>query len=127
VAVSSPREDDLFYAHNDFREAFQSHYVLPDVADQLSSKSVLNVIQSASDEFSMGEKSLEESCESLRRRLDECTKKLDESSSSIQTSTSQALQSFESKVVETRNGTSHLSSVTEKPAHHHSSTPYTSL
>ncbi|KAL3811844.1 hypothetical protein ACHAXA_009203 [Cyclostephanos tholiformis] len=75
---------------------------------EASSKSALNVIQSSNDEFFMGEKSLEDSCESMRRRLDECTKKLDESSSSIQASTSQALQSFESNVIETRNVISHL-------------------
>jgi hypothetical protein len=73
-----------------------------------SSKSVLNFIQSANDDFFMGEKSLEESCESMRRKLEECTKKLDESSSSLQTTTSQALQSFEAKVTETRNVISHL-------------------
>jgi hypothetical protein len=73
-----------------------------------SSKSVLNVIQSANDEFSKGEKSLGESCESMRRRLNECAKQLEESSSSMQTLATQTLQSFESKVAETRNVISHL-------------------
>jgi len=75
---------------------------------ETGSNSVLSLMQSANDEFVNGEKSLEESRDAMRKRLDQCTKTLEERASSIQTSTSQALQSFESKVVESKNAISHL-------------------
>lgn len=75
---------------------------------ETNSSSVLTSMQSADEEFQKGEKSLEESRESMRRRLDECAKILEERASSIQTSTSQALQTFESKVVESKSAISHL-------------------
>lgn len=73
-----------------------------------SSKSITHLIQSANTDFAMGETSLTESSELLRHRLEECTKELGCCSTAIQTSTSHALQSFESNVIETRNVISHL-------------------
>ncbi len=75
---------------------------------ETSSKSVLSCVRTANDAFFKGEEFSNCSCESIRRRLDECTKHLDERISAIHTSTSQALQSFESKVIETRNVITHL-------------------
>ena len=73
-----------------------------------SSGSILNCVRTANDEFFKGEELSNGSSESMRRRLDECSKHLDERTSAIQTSTSQALESFESKVSETRNAITHL-------------------
>ena len=73
-----------------------------------SSGSILNCVQTANDEFFKGEELSNGSSESMRRRLDECSKHLDERTSAIQTSTSQALESFESKVTETSNTITHL-------------------
>jgi hypothetical protein len=73
-----------------------------------SSKSILHLIQSTTADFALGETSLTESSVLLRRRLDECAKDLCEKSTAIQASTSLALQSFESNVIETRNVISHL-------------------
>ncbi len=75
---------------------------------ETSTSDVLDCVQTAKDDFFQGEELCDGSCESMRRRLDECTKHLSERSSAIQTSTSQALQSFESKVTETRNSITHL-------------------
>lgn len=75
---------------------------------EATSSDILDCVQTAKDDFFQGEEVSNGSCESMRRRLDECSKHLDERSSAIQTSTSQALQSFESKVSETRNAITHL-------------------
>jgi len=72
------------------------------------SNSVLGMMQSANDEFTDGEKLMEESREAMRKRLDQCTKTLEERASNIQKSTSQALQSLESNVIESKNAISHL-------------------
>ena len=75
---------------------------------ETSSESILSCVRSANDEFLKGEEFSNDSCESMRRRLDECTKHLDERISAIHASTGQALQSFESKVIETKNVIAHL-------------------
>lgn len=75
---------------------------------ETSTNSILNCIHSADDEFKRGEEMSNDYHESMRLRLNECTKHLHEKSSAIHTSTSQALQSFESKVAESRNVISHL-------------------
>ena len=72
------------------------------------SSTVLGVLQSANDEFNKGENLFNESREAMRTRLNDCTKTLDDQASSIQASTNQALQSFEAKVVESKNQISHL-------------------
>ena len=82
------------------------HGIVPSV--EAGANSVLNALQVANDEFVKGEESFDKSRESMRQKLDECTRKLDGHTSSIQTSTDQALQSFESKVVESKNAISHL-------------------
>jgi len=75
---------------------------------ETGSYTVLSAVQSANEEFAHGEKSLEESREDMRKRLEQCTRTLEEHASNIQMSTGQALQSFESKVVESKNAISHL-------------------
>ena len=75
---------------------------------QSSSDSVLLHMKSSSEAFIKGEEAMEESCESIRNRLNESSKTLDERSSSIQSSTNQTLQHFEEKVVESKNAISHL-------------------
>lgn len=75
---------------------------------QSSSDSVLLHMQTSSEAFIKGEVAMDESCESMRKRLNESSKALDERSSSIQSSTNQTLQRFEEKVVESKNAISHL-------------------
>ena len=82
------------------------HGIVPTV--DTGASSVLNVMQSANEEFVQGEESFEKSRESMRRKLEECTKTVEDRATSMQTSTSQALQSFESKVVESKNTISNL-------------------
>eukprot|EP00578_Thalassiosira_sp_NH16_P029435 CAMPEP_0181087506 /NCGR_PEP_ID=MMETSP1071-20121207/6308_1 /TAXON_ID=35127 /ORGANISM="Thalassiosira sp., Strain NH16" /LENGTH=1240 /DNA_ID=CAMNT_0023169397 /DNA_START=70 /DNA_END=3791 /DNA_ORIENTATION=- len=73
-----------------------------------STNSAMSLMKEASATFVGGEHSFDESRESMRRRLDECTKILDQRASSIQTSTTKSLQSFESSVVESKNAISSL-------------------
>ena len=70
--------------------------------------SVLGAIHLANKELNEGEKISEKYNESMRRRLDDCAKQLDEEASSIKASTGEALQSFESKVVDSKNALSNL-------------------
>lgn len=62
----------------------------------------------ACKEFARGEKLLEESHDQLRRRLEQCVRALEGQASSMQKSTNQALQEFETRVVESKNAITHM-------------------
>ena len=72
------------------------------------SSSIMDDVKGATDAFICGEQSFEESQLNIRAHLEECTKLLEEHKSSTQRSTSEALQAFETKIVESKDAIGQL-------------------
>lgn len=72
------------------------------------SSSIMNDVKGANDAFVCGEQSFEESQLNIRAHLEKCTKLLDQYKSSTQLSTSEALQAFETKIVESKDAIGQL-------------------
>ena len=72
------------------------------------SSSIMDDVKGANDAFVCGEQSFEESQLNIRSHLEECTKLLEEYKSSTQLSTSEALQAFEKKIIESKDAIGQL-------------------